>query len=440
MKKFVFPGLKHLAFILILLGLLVAPIFAQDSLNVSLVGHVSPGYGGWTTNVFVSGSYAYLANWNNGLRIIDISDPYHPSEVGFYDTYDTGGSVMDVFVSGSYAYLADCYSLRIIRISDPEHPSEVGSWDIHPSVEHVFVSGDYAYIADAIFEELRVIDVSDPRHPVEVGSEGMSTILDIFVSGDYAYVVDRDFLDAFRVIAWIPLSPGEISEYIIRRDPSDRKMGIFVSGDYAYVADGDDGLDIIDISDPWPEDPEDELDRVGFCSLEGGADAVFVSGTCAYVLNRDGLRVIDVTSPYFPLEVGFYSNSDLSSNREGVFVSGGYAYVACGGHGLYILDVSHFTGIDRCSPVPSIFSLNSIPNPFNSVVSINYSIPTTSDISMDIYDIMGHKVCNLINQDNKPAGRYTVQWQAPEDIPSGLYFIRMKAGNQKVVRKMTLIR
>ncbi|MDW8114688.1 MAG: hypothetical protein RMJ34_07150, partial [candidate division WOR-3 bacterium] len=52
----------------------------------------------------VSGSYCYVADGNAGLRIIDITNPNSPYEVGYYDT---PGWAWGVYVSGSYCYVAD---------------------------------------------------------------------------------------------------------------------------------------------------------------------------------------------------------------------------------------------------------------------------------------------------------------------------------------------
>ena len=55
-----------------------------------------------------------MADESSGLRIIDIADPASPVEVGFYDT---PGDARGVVVSGSYAYVADADSgLRVIRL------------------------------------------------------------------------------------------------------------------------------------------------------------------------------------------------------------------------------------------------------------------------------------------------------------------------------------
>ncbi len=71
----------------------------------------TPGYA-W--GVYVSGSYAYVADLDAGLRIINVSNPSSPYEVGYYDT---PGYAWGVYVSGSYAYVADSDAgLRIIKI------------------------------------------------------------------------------------------------------------------------------------------------------------------------------------------------------------------------------------------------------------------------------------------------------------------------------------
>ncbi len=60
----------------------------------------------------VTGNYAYVADGLSGLRIIDVSVPSAPAEVGFYDT---SGTAFGVAVAGNYAYVADSgYGLFIL--------------------------------------------------------------------------------------------------------------------------------------------------------------------------------------------------------------------------------------------------------------------------------------------------------------------------------------
>jgi hypothetical protein len=114
--------------------------------------------------VTVSGNHAYLAE-TEGFAVIDISDPWNPSRV---NTYELAGvtSPRSVVVSGSRAYLADaCVSflypsaaLRVIDISVPSSPVELGSFDTAGAALSVAVSRGHVYIADkdaglAVFDD-----------------------------------------------------------------------------------------------------------------------------------------------------------------------------------------------------------------------------------------------------------------------------------------------
>ncbi|MCH8067730.1 MAG: hypothetical protein IID16_00450, partial [Candidatus Marinimicrobia bacterium] len=138
--------------------------------------------------VTVSGSYAYVANGDAGLRIIDVSTPSSPQEVGFFDT---GGNAFGVAVSGSYAYVADRVDgLRIIDVSTPSSPQEVGFFDTGGMAYGVAVSGSYAYVADR-WDGLRIIDISTPSGPIEVGFFDTDvSAFGVAVSGSYAFVAN----------------------------------------------------------------------------------------------------------------------------------------------------------------------------------------------------------------------------------------------------------
>jgi hypothetical protein len=55
-------------------------------------------------NAFVQGNYLFIAYYTDGLRILDISDPSIPIEVGFYQTYQGSTSVMFAGAWGVYPY------------------------------------------------------------------------------------------------------------------------------------------------------------------------------------------------------------------------------------------------------------------------------------------------------------------------------------------------
>jgi len=149
------------------------------------VGHF---YTDYALGVCVSGNYAYVADGEAGLRIIDISNPAAPAEAG---SFDTGDMAINVFVAGNLAYVADGEDgLRIIDIQNPAQPAEVGFYETDGYAIAVYVSDNYAYVADDV-AGLRLIDVNDPVNPKEVGffDTGWYAV-DVFVRNHIAYVAD----------------------------------------------------------------------------------------------------------------------------------------------------------------------------------------------------------------------------------------------------------
>jgi len=121
-----------------------------------------------------------------GLRIIDISNPSNPSEIGFFSTNNT----YDLAISDSFAYLAnDSDGLRIIDISDPTTPTEVGIIITDGLVKSVVVNNNYAYIADGWFG-LTIVDVSDPTNPIKKGYYNTHHANGVFATANNAFVAD----------------------------------------------------------------------------------------------------------------------------------------------------------------------------------------------------------------------------------------------------------
>jgi 1,4-alpha-glucan branching enzyme len=91
------------------------------------------------------------------------------------------------------------------------------------------------------------------------------------------------------------------------------------------------------------------------------------------------------------------------------------------------------------SDLPKTFELNSVyPNPFNPATTIQYSMPSTTNLTIDVIDIMGRQVANLHNG-VQVAGVHTLNWDASK-AASGIYLIRMQTGSQVFIRKVTLLK
>ena len=87
------------------------------------------------------------------------------------------------------------------------------------------------------------------------------------------------------------------------------------------------------------------------------------------------------------------------------------------------------------STTPEMFSLDqNFPNPFNPVTKISFALPTSTNARLEISNIFGQTVAILLNEE-RPAGSYTLEFNAA-NLPSGMYFCRLVAGNVVRVTKM----
>jgi hypothetical protein len=78
------------------------------------------------------------------------------------------------------------------------------------------------------------------------------------------------------------------------------------------------------------------------------------------------------------------------------------------------------------------------PNPFNPTTNLEYAISELGFVSLKIYDMLGKEVKILVNE-TKTAGKYTVSFDG-SNLPSGIYFYKIKAGDFNQVKRMTLLK
>jgi hypothetical protein len=91
------------------------------------------------------------------------------------------------------------------------------------------------------------------------------------------------------------------------------------------------------------------------------------------------------------------------------------------------------------SDLPTTFSLSqNYPNPFNPETTIQFALPEASQVKISVYNVMGQEVAQLLER-YIDAGYHSVGWNAT-DIPSGIYFYKINAGNFTDVKKCVLIK
>ncbi|MGH2574098.1 MAG: T9SS type A sorting domain-containing protein, partial [Ignavibacteria bacterium] len=90
------------------------------------------------------------------------------------------------------------------------------------------------------------------------------------------------------------------------------------------------------------------------------------------------------------------------------------------------------------SQTPKEYKLyQNYPNPFNPVTTIKYDIPKDGNISLKIYDVLSREIYSM--NEFKRAGTYEFSFDG-SNLPSGLYFYRIKSGNYTETKKMMLLK
>jgi len=328
--------------------------------RAKLIGSASsPGYAFGLT---VVDDIVYMVDGVSGFQIIDISNPEQPQILGQLDTHTNSSVVLDgeyrrynrdVVVVGNKAYIADGENgLSVIDVSNPTNPQVklYESLDLPGVSYNLRVVGNKVYVAGGT-EGLQVIDISNPLQPYIIDSIVMpdqyttdgfvAKALDVEVIGTKAYV-------AFHINSTWKYDSGlcivdvaepqdlaiESVQYTNESpDQGARAFGLTIVGDTVYLADGvSSGLQLIDITDP--SNPA----IIGSVSTPGRAYNVFVTDQTAYVADYyGGVVVINDSQPQAPVITG---NVDTPGFARDIVVIDEIAYVAAGFEGLQVADVS----------------------------------------------------------------------------------------------------
>ncbi len=305
---------------------------------------------GEAVGIYVSENYAYVSDGTQGLRIIDVFDPTKPREVGCWKVKSETASgglkvksyIMDVVIDRNYAYIVDCgYGMRVIDISYPNYPREIGGVRTSGSAYGIAIkSQKYAYIAN-YSDGLKIIDISEPDAPYEIGNckiPGMALKVALF----QFTIHDSRFTKLYALVAtgneglWVvdvsePENPKIVSSY-----RKGRIMDVAISGSNAWLADLDCRIRVLDISDILNLREVCVLDKAGPYEY---THSIAINDFLVCVCNlRAGLSFFDVSQAGNPREVGCYNAVGQSYALD---LEGNYLYSAQYENGLRIIDIEN---------------------------------------------------------------------------------------------------
>lgn len=330
--------------------------------NVEMISHVETV--GSAMDVEVAGNYAYVADGEVGLQVVDISainelarqttrlpkqswrklpglamtfNPHYVDSVHNRPYLGKGMRAYRLTVKDNLVYNAAWLAWQIVDVSDPLAPEEVYFQHARDYAFDIAAAGNYAYIANGT-NGVRIIDVSDPTAPVEVSAYIPKDryVRALTVMGNYLYVVGSGE-GLYVVDISDPLNPIEVSTYTIPL----LAWNVKVVGKQAFVVwnlweaaggptpECPSGVSIIDVSTP-----ETPIEVGNYCDPGEAMDVAIADNYMYVVGSRGSLRVLDIASLMTPVEVGFY---DIPGDARSVTVTSDYIYVADVGGGLFIL-------------------------------------------------------------------------------------------------------
>ena len=260
-----------------------------DPTSIKLLGTYKHGSGA-PHNTIIHENVVFLADMEDGVEIIDISDPTSPS---FISSTRTGGYAWDLQLYKNLLYVVDYNEgLKIFDISDYGYLIEIGYFKRSSFSSIHITENDLAFIT-AYKGELQILNISDPTKPVPVG-----------------------FYDELN-------APTEV----------------IVRDNIAHISDWDNGYISLDVSDP--ENP------IEFAHYNDGGTcvALHIDNNLAYISDwYNGLEILNISNPKYPEKILQYNQS---KETKMVYVNNNLIYIADGFNGLVIIETNMQLGVPR---------------------------------------------------------------------------------------------
>ncbi len=223
---------------------------------------------------------------------------------------------------------------------------------------------------------------------------------------------------------------GESDAYLVKTDPS----GNF-EWDATYGGSGDDrGYSVKELAS-------------GNFVLTGKTES-FSSGIEAYLVMANPIGATVWTNNFGGSKTDEAQTVTFDANEDIIIVGKSYSY-SSGGSDVYLFKIlgDQTTDINELvlsDYLPDGFELSqNYPNPFNPTTSIEYSIPTRSDVTLTIYNVLG-QVVSYWDASSLSAGTYRYEWDGTNEyggsVASGVYLYRLTYGEFALTKKMLLLK
>lgn len=283
----------------------------------------------YVTDVYIENDIAYLIS-NNGLIIMDVSNPSQPIELGRLSEGLGGYSYYDeVYVYENFAFIINDKGFKIISVFNPSNPYLVSEFNFGlDSINGMYVDFPFAYLTHS--SEFSIINMVTIFNISEIGHIGLGDKLyDIQVNNSIAYIASENGLKILDVNNLT--NPIELGQY----NADDTYHRCILDGNIIYILGGwsKPFIDIIDVSNP-----SNPIKLGHYKKQLGILDGFFFHNGILYLANwNDGIELIDVSNPSKPFKFGqFYIKG-----ANNLYIDFPLAYIACSDYGFKIVNISN---------------------------------------------------------------------------------------------------
>jgi hypothetical protein len=348
----------------------------DDDLKPSL----TPGLAidGDCLEIRISGNLGFLSSDENGLNIVDLSDP---GGIKTLSNFKSEGWVRSSSYTGERAFLANWQGIVAVDLADINFPVQEGFFDTDYGSTKIEHRNDTVFVAAS--SGLELYDVSDPenicflnRFSSDYPSQGIdligeTVILSSGLGGVYLLSLSGDL------------------ELISHIQTGGKACDVELRGDRIYIAESDSGLTVWDIS--WKDQPR----YIFRYQTTGRAHDLAFLGDRLYAADFYGVSVFD------PVEDA-YSEDRGIANDDG-------------------------------SPEIILF-----PNPVRAGATIRFEIDAPAAVTVNLYDILGRKVEEL-HSGFLQSGETIISWEN-RDLSTGCYFVRVSGKDFATTKQMMIVK
>lgn len=314
------------------------------------------------------------------------------------------------------------------------------------NLQHFTVPGyggdSYSIIVQSASSNGSALQAGDEIAAYDDGNGGPGLIAAVAYDGQYPVVMTAHMQNSsLNLTGAVPGNPITFKMWRASEQKEYSASAVFLSGGHFGDSYASAVSSLSSTGEPLPVE-------LTFFSASANGNKVALKWATATELNNYGFEIERAYYPSSGSQGGFEKIAFIkgSGNSSSVHT---YAYEdkteSCGKY-IYRLKQIDADGtykysqeVEVLNSAPSGFALSqNYPNPFNPSTKINFTLKSSADVQLTVYNAIGEKVALLLNE-NKEAGNYAISFDA-KNLSSGIYYYTLRAGTNYAVKKMNLIK